>query len=112
MTTLHRIDRQRRQNQLVREIKQVLQQMPAFEDDPARLSMVMLEYFLGKDLPLAEDHARDPESFSPFSGEAEFEAYLVCTIELTKNEFTEAERRFLALRPDFLGPIIRVRPAR
>ncbi|MFN3602710.1 MAG: hypothetical protein ACK4UY_15110 [Dietzia sp.] len=107
MAPPHQIDRQRRQNQLVRKIKQVLQQMPAFEDDPSRLSMVMFEYFLGNELPLAEDHVRDPESFSPFSGEAEFEAYLVCAIELGKDEFAEAERRFLDLRPDFLGPIIR-----
>lgn len=111
MATLHRIDRQRRQNQLIRKIKQVLRQMPAFEDSPSRLSTVMLEHFFRTEIPLAEDHARNPDLFSPFTGEAEYEAYLVCMVELGSEELAEAERRFLAVRPDFLGPVIRRRPA-
>jgi hypothetical protein len=71
----------------------------------------MQEHFPDPDdvMALPEDRLLHPELYGAFDGEPEYEALLVCCVELrASGEFDAAIAHLLTLRPDYEGVATRM----
>lgn len=86
-------------------IAAVLSGVPVYKDKPDVVEQLMVDYYLGDEeyVVLSADRRERPDLFGKFDGEPEWEAWLICTVELQHNN--------PAAYVDALNYILRRRPA-